>query len=175
MSLETRGVGWGGGVTQRGEAIVLTSQVSSFSTCFLYTPPPAPPPRTLSQALRSRCSKDGLGSEFKDLGQASYLRLPDGLFILHFLPPRARLHVWAFPQFPPHPPPTSHTRRSDVFPSAVKIYGTNGLPPKSRRELFTAHEGVSLTSKSDRAACRRTARLFFCRRLLRTLEPLLPP
>lgn len=29
--------------------------------------------------------KDGLGSEFKDLGQASYLLLPDRLFIPHFL------------------------------------------------------------------------------------------
>lgn len=29
--------------------------------------------------------KDGLGSEFKDLRQASYLLLPDGLFIPHFL------------------------------------------------------------------------------------------
>lgn len=29
--------------------------------------------------------KDGLGSEFKDPNQASYLLLPDGLFIPHFL------------------------------------------------------------------------------------------
>lgn len=29
--------------------------------------------------------KDGLGSEFKDLRRASYLLLPDGLFIPHFL------------------------------------------------------------------------------------------
>lgn len=43
--------------------------------------------------------KDGLGSEFKDLCRASYLLLPDGLFIPHFLTSWGLLLVWAFPPF----------------------------------------------------------------------------
>lgn len=43
--------------------------------------------------------KDGLGWEFKDLYQASYLLLPDGLFIPHFLLSWSLFLIWAFPPF----------------------------------------------------------------------------
>lgn len=58
--------------------------------------------------------KDGLGSEFKELRRASYLLLPDGLFIPHFLPHKVCSLYGHFLHS------LCHTHRSNLLSGAIK-------------------------------------------------------
>lgn len=102
---------------------LLLSTSSFFSgseRCVCFTPSVSP------RSSRSLCAspsdsgaevtpfKDGLGSEFKDLSRASYLLLPDGLFIPHFLAHEVCSLYGHFLR------PLCHTHRSNLLIGAIK-------------------------------------------------------